>query len=299
MGGLFQGWPALDNSTVETSEVSTERHSLLPAHCSTPANISELERELASHPDRIFVNSLLHDLTYGFDIGYKGPCLPRLIKNLLPVRNNPQVVHDYLQKEIFLNCVTGPFKHPPLVNLQCSPIGLVPKKDGSWRMIMDLSAPKVSSVNDYIPQEEFSVQYSKFDDAVDMIANLGPGALMAALEIKSAFRLCPVRPEDWELLGFHWEGLYYVELRLPFGLRSSPYHFVRLADALCFILTCNYLIEFLTYYLDDFFTAGPAASDTCVKQMQIIIQVFNRLDIPVALDKVEGPTTCIVYLGIA
>ena len=125
-----------------------------------------------------------------------------------------------------------------------------------------------------------------------MIANLGPGALMAKLDIKSAFRLCPVRPEDWELLGIHWEGFYCV------GLCSSQYHFVCLADALYFILTCNYLIEFLTYYLDDLFTAGPAASDTCVKQMQIIIQVFNKLGIPVAPDKVEGPTTCIVYLGI-
>ena len=128
VGGLTQGWPALDNSTIENSEVSIELHSLLPAHCSTPVNISELERELASHPNRVFVNSLLHDLTYGFDIRYKGPCLPRLIKNLLSVRNNPQVVHDYLQKEILLNRVAGPFKHLPLVNLQCSPIGLVPKR---------------------------------------------------------------------------------------------------------------------------------------------------------------------------
>ena len=203
MGGLIQGWPALDNSTIENSEVSIELHSLLPAHCSTPVNISELERELASHPDRIFVNSLLHDLTYGFNIGYKGPRLPHLVKNLLSVCNNSEVVHDYLQKQILLNRVAGPFKHPPLVNLQCSPIGLVPKKDGSWRMIMDLSAPKGSSVNDYIPQEESSVQYSKFDDSVDTIANQGPGALMAKLDIKLAFRLCPVRPEDWELLGIH------------------------------------------------------------------------------------------------
>ena len=42
-----------------------------------------------------------------------------------------------------------------------------------------LSAPKGSSVNDFIPQEEFSVQYSKFDDAVDMTVSLGPIALMA------------------------------------------------------------------------------------------------------------------------
>ena len=97
MGGLIQEWSAPDNSTCtfENSEVSIESHSLLPAHCSRPVIISELERELASHLDRIFVNSLLHDLTYGFDIGYKGPLLPCLIKNLLSVHNNPQLVHDY------------------------------------------------------------------------------------------------------------------------------------------------------------------------------------------------------------
>ena len=32
--------------------------------------------------------------------------------------------------------------------------------------------------------------------------------------------------------------------------------------------------------------------------MQIIIQVFNRLGIPITPDKVEGATTCIIYIGI-
>ena len=97
---------------------------------------------------------------------------------------------------------------------------------------MDLSAPKGSSINDFISQEDFSGQYSHFDDAVNIVSSLGPGALMSKLDIKSAFSLCPVRPEGWELLGIHWEGHYFVELCLPFGLRSSPFHFARLADTL-------------------------------------------------------------------
>ena len=42
-------------------------------------------------------------------------------------------------------------------------------------------------------------------------------------DIKHAFRLCPICLEDRELLGIHWNGHFYVDLCLPFGLRSSPY----------------------------------------------------------------------------
>ena len=266
--------------------------------CSTPINIARLEQELSSHPNQVFVQNLLRDLSTGFNIDYTGPRQTRTVKNLLSVRNNPQVVKDYLLKEISLKCIAGPFKAPPLPNLQCSPIGLLPKKDGSWRMIMDFSAPKGSSINDFISQEDFSVQYFHFDDEVYIVSSLGQGALMSKLDIKSAFRLCPVRPEDWKLLGFHWEGHYFIELCLPFGIRSSPFYFVRLADALYFILSSNYLITFLTHYLDDFFTAGPRDSDQCFENMNIIIEVFKQLGVPLAPEKTVGPTTCIVYFSI-
>ena len=163
---------------------------------------------------------------------------------------------------------------------------------------MDLSAPKGSSINDFISQEDFSMQYSHFDDAVNIVSSLGPGALMSKLDIESAFLLCPVRPEDWKLLGIHWEGHYFFELCLRFSLHSSPFHFVRLADALYFILSCNYLTTFLTYYLDDFFTAGPRNSDQCFENIKIIIEVFKQLGVPLAPEKIIGPTTGVVYLGI-
>ena len=80
----------------------------------------------------------------------------------------------------------------------------MPKKDGTWRIIMDLSSPHGSSINDYISKEEFSLHYATFDQALSLVASYGKDALMAKLDIKHAFRLCPVRLEDRELLGIHW-----------------------------------------------------------------------------------------------
>ena len=87
---------------------------------------------------------------------------------------------------------------------------------------MDLSSPHDSSVNDFISKDDFALHYATFDQALTLVARYGTNTLMAKLDIKSAFRLCPVCLEECELLGIHWQGQFYVDLRLPFGLRSSP-----------------------------------------------------------------------------
>lgn len=50
-----------------------------------------------------------------------------------------------------------------------------------------------------------------------MIADLGPDSIIGKLDIKSLFRLLPVYPEDFDLLGFKLEGLYYIDKCLPMG----------------------------------------------------------------------------------
>ncbi len=57
------------------------------------------------------------------------------------------------------------------------------------------------------------------DDAIAICHRLGKGALMAKVDLKDAFRLCPVCPEDWHLLGIYWKREYYIDKCLPFGLR--------------------------------------------------------------------------------
>ena len=164
-------------------------------------------------------------------------------------------------------------------------------------MITDLSSPTGMSINDYISAEESTVSFTGFDAAVDIVANLGPGAQMGKLDVKSAFRNCPVRREDWHLLGFSFCNLFFVDLCLPFGLRSSVNRFTRLSDTLTWILTRNYGIRNLVHYLDDFFLAANTLSD-CESDMNLTCEVFQRLGVPLAPEKIVGPDSSITYLGI-
>ena len=43
-------------------------------------------------------------------------------------------------------------------------------------------------------------------DAVEVIVERGRGTLLAKVDIKSAYRIIPVHPEDHQLLGMLWEG---------------------------------------------------------------------------------------------
>ena len=58
--------------------------------------------------------------------------------------------------------------------------------------------------------------------AISLIIKAGRGALMGKVDIKSAYRIIPVHPSDRHILGMFWQGGYYLDLALPFRLRSAP-----------------------------------------------------------------------------
>ena len=52
------------------------------------------------------------------------------------------------------------------------------------------------------------------------------------------------------------------------------------------------------HYLDDFLTLGPPGSPTCARNSATIKEVCSTLGIPLALEKVEGPSHTLTFLGI-
>ena len=223
---------------------------------STPLDVDKLALELVNHPNRSFVDNLVNALRYGTRIGYLGPQKFRVSNNLISASQHPEVISANLSKEMSLGRVAGPFLSPPLPNFQCHPIGVVPKKHSTeWRTIYHLSYPPGDSVNDHIPKDPYSLQYVRVDDAISILKSLGPGAYMAKTDLKSAFRIMPIHPDDWNLLGIYWQSRYYVDLYLPFGLRSSPFLFNQISDALEWILKNNYGLGHVIHILDDFFIA--------------------------------------------
>ena len=163
---------------------------------------------------------------------------------------------------------------------------------------MDLSQPHGSSINDAISKEQFVCEYSHFDEATDLLNKLGCDSLMCKLDIKHAYRLLPVRPDQWHHLCYFWEGSWYVDLVLPFGLRSSGSIFNQFAKLVRWIIQHHYGIVNIINYSDDFFAVLSKNRHTALEHLRIIIKAFHDLDIPLAEDKIEGPATSIVYLGI-
>ena len=194
--------------------------------------------------------------------------------------------------------MAGPYPTPPYPNLHCSGLGVVPKKDGSWRLINHLSAPAGDSINDYIDPLEFTLDYCTIDNAIAICHTLGKGALMAKVDLKNAFRLCPVRPQDWHLLGICWRDQFYIDKCLPFGLRSAPFLFNMVADALQWILENYFAIPNSFHYLDDFFMAGPPDSPHCQQALSDMLTLCSAVQAPLKPEKVLGPATLMVILGI-
>ncbi|VDI65210.1 Hypothetical predicted protein [Mytilus galloprovincialis] len=151
-----------------------------------------------------------------------GPRLPTDSKNLKSAIERPDILLQKIKKEIDAGRVAGPFKFRPIPTLRISPLGLVPKgKDGQFRVIHHLSYPENSSVNDFIDPKKCSVVYSNIDDAVDVIKLYGNKTLASKSDVRSAFRLLPISPIDFDLLGFKINQEFYFDKNLPFGASIS------------------------------------------------------------------------------
>ena len=164
-------------------------------------------------------------------------------------------------------------------------------------MIHHLSAPPKQSVNGFISKDEFTLRYTLVDNAIAILTHLGLGASMAKVDLRSAFRTVPVCRDDRELLGICWQGSYYIDTCLPFGLHSTPYLFNQFAEALQWIMQTNYGLSHLIHYLDDFLLMDLSEL-TCSHHLRRFLTVCTTLGIPVAEDNLEGPTTTLTFLGL-
>ena len=151
--------PSTAHPIVDPSGPGLDRLQPLP-HV-TPVNVDLLHAELASHPDRVFVSSLINDMSYGAKIGCTGPRSAFMAPNLASADEHAAAISAFLTKECTAGRMAGPFNAPPppCKNLRCSGTGAVPKKSGGMRIIMHLSAPDELSVNDGINKDEFSLHY--------------------------------------------------------------------------------------------------------------------------------------------
>ena len=271
---------------------------LLDCLAKTPVNSKELNHYLKHYPKREEAMILEKGFKKGFSIPFEGSREGFMAKNHSSVNNNPSIVRKKLEEEIKEGRVAGPFESIPMPNLRVSPMGLVPKSTpGDYRLIFDLSFPHGSSINDGIPDGQSSVTYTHFDEVTRMVRELGKDCFLVKVDIKSAFRLLPINPEDFSLLGMFFEGHYYVDKSLPFGLSISCALFERFSTFLEWVLKGVTGNPYIIHYLDDF-CGAMHDKQQAVAFRDKILKTFLELGVPVAEEKIEGPVTELKFLGL-
>ena len=268
------------------------------AGVTTPLDVEAWEAMLAGHPDRWYARYIVDGLRGGFRIGAdRSRPVTSAASNMPSALQHERCVTDYLEAEREAGRMLGPFA-PGEMAVQINRVGVIPKgQSGRMRLITDLSYPPGYSVNDAIDPASCSLTYTTVERVAQEAMRLGRGALMAKVDIKSAYRLIPVHPQDRPLLGVSWRGSTFVDPMLPFGLRSAPKIFNAVADAIHWCVE-RQGVDYVDHYLDDFIVLGPPHSSRCQWALDILLATFARLGVPLAVDKTVGPIACLTFLGI-
>ncbi|KAK3747903.1 hypothetical protein QZH41_010206, partial [Actinostola sp. cb2023] len=192
-------------------------------------------------------------------------------------------------------------KHNPLdLPLATSPLSAVPKRDSTdKRIVMDLSFPTALSVNDGIPNDNFlgdsyTLTYPTIHSLLDLVRQHGNGCLLYKLDLGRAYRQFPVDPRDYHLLGLWWKDMYFIDMRLPFGLRSAPQACQRITDAVRYMhLRDGY---HLVNYLDDF--CGVSSPERASAGFSALRSLLQELGLDEAYEKAVSPTTRLTFIGL-
>ena len=274
--------------------------SKIPGHkfvVPTPINPDKLDLYLNGYDPKIR-SYLVNGFRHGFRLMNDKYTTSDSDKVLKSAVEHPEIVDKKLMKESKLNRILGPLDKPPFQNFVTSPLGLVPKKNpGEYRVIHHLSYPQGSSINDGISKDHSTVQYANISQAIKFILSMGRKCLLAKSDIQAAFRIIPINPLDYHLLGFKWKDKYYFDRCLPMGASSSCQIFETFSTALQWIIE-NYLPgSKVLHVLDDFLFISKTVEDS-QSALNIFLRICSDIGVPIALDKTFGPEYRLPFLGI-
>ena len=95
-------------------------------------------------------------------------------------------------------------------------------------------------------------------------------------------------------------GSVFLRPRSPIRapLRAAPFLFNQLADAIEWVIRHRAHTDDILHYLDDYFTAGPPNSPICQQNMDAMLHTCRELSVPIAPEKISGPSPVLEFLGI-
>lgn len=169
-----------------------------------------------------------------------------LTKSLLPIRQASLEQSDLIQKRVLEEV------QPEVRGLGVySPVFLVPKPSGDWRMILDLRYQ-----NRFIRKKRF-----RMENIHSVILGLAPGDLMATLDLNEAYLHIPIFEPHRKYLRIavflEGEITHLQFTAVPFGITSAPFVFTKVVLTVVAVLKLQNIQ--IIPYLDDWLIMAHSA----------------------------------------
>lgn len=164
-----------------------------------------------------------------------------------------------------------------------SPLFLVPKKDKSFRPVIDFRRVNTATVDDHYPLPVLS----------DLLMSLGRGnRIFTSLDLLSGYWQVPLTADSREITAFSTPQGHYEWLRMPFGLKTAPLTFQRLINS----IFSGMLGTTVFAYLDDLIIASKDPK-THLDNLKLVFHKLQEAGLKVKLVKCEFLKAKIGFLG--
>ena len=262
--------------------------------------------ERVGYPDAETLNQVCEDLMRGADIGCTGEFrLASRSSNARSALDAGEQVTDAVASWVKKGFVYGPVRERDVPSgVKVNGIMCRPKPDGSVRIILNMSAPAGSSVNEGIDVGMFPAVMSSTGKWLAVLERAGRGCLIMKLDWSDAYKHIRVRKEDVQLQWFFWLGMFFAELCLIFGTSSSVGIYDRVAKLVLalVLLVARFPLALVCQHLDDVCAAAPAGTDGLTRLEKAYRGVAKEIGVKLAPtddpDKAFSPCQAGTVLGV-
>lgn len=229
----------------------------------TPYRADEWERALRDAGLEREYRHVVHGLRHGFQVGFPDIAYTQCPPNRASVDEYRPHFDSIIASELAAGRYVGPFTRAEmeeaLGHYQSSPMSIIQKATaGKYRVLQNFSFPRAPSklypqpsINSAISSSDWPCTYGTFRSFCILISALPPGSQMAVLDVREAFRGCPVHPSQWPAGVVRTDDdTFYADTCAAFGSSSSPGVHGSVADAGCEIIRSRGMGP-ITKWVDD------------------------------------------------
>jgi len=243
---------------------------------------------------QVEIDWVLEGLRNGFEIidkidGVRREVPPYHVSNYPSIFEHTQEITENINKEVEQGILIKSTRKPRW--LTALNIKLETEK---VRILRDYSAPHGRAINEFTWISDI-MHIMSLDHAIEF---MHPNYFLAKMDISNAFREVPIHNSGWENLSFEWQGVFYMDTRLPFGLRNAPEIFTRITNLIRAMLSTKG-IKATVVYVDDFLIVAQTI-EACTQAWLMLKELLTKLGFTVNMKvhKSVPPTKCLTFLGI-